>query len=74
MDQSMEALTLETLARYCGGLLLQGKPSDEVRGVSTDTRSLARGDVFVALKGDHYNGHDFLADADSAGAGAIPHG
>lgn len=71
MDRAMEALTLETLARYCGGLLLKGKPSDEVRGVSTDTRSLARGDVFVALKGDHYNGHDFLADADGAGAGAV---
>jgi UDP-N-acetylmuramoyl-tripeptide--D-alanyl-D-alanine ligase len=37
-------------------------------GVSTDTRTLEAGDLFVALRGDRFDGHRFLADARAAGA------
>ena len=37
-------------------------------GISTDTRSIAPGALFVALGGDRYDAHDFLAGAASAGA------
>lgn len=37
-------------------------------GVSTDTRTLARGDLFVALTGPHFDGHGFLSEAIAAGA------
>ena len=37
-------------------------------GVSTDTRTLKAGDLFVALKGANYDGHSFLAEAIGAGA------
>lgn len=40
-------------------------------GVSTDTRKIARGDVFVALRGDQFDAHDFLATAKDAGAAAL---
>lgn len=40
-------------------------------GVSTDTRSLSRGDVFVALRGAQYDAHDLLAVARDAGAAAL---
>jgi UDP-N-acetylmuramoyl-tripeptide--D-alanyl-D-alanine ligase len=45
---------------------------DDVRfeGVSTDTRTLKRGNLFVALRGEHYDGHSFLAPAANAGAAA----
>ena len=62
---------MTTLARYCGGALLQGVPSEKVTGVSTDTRSISQGDVFVALKGENFNGHDFLEQAAEAGASAV---
>jgi UDP-N-acetylmuramoyl-tripeptide--D-alanyl-D-alanine ligase len=39
-------------------------------GISTDTRRLARGDLFVALRGERFDAHDFLAQAKAAGAGA----
>jgi UDP-N-acetylmuramoyl-tripeptide--D-alanyl-D-alanine ligase len=39
-------------------------------GVSTDTRSVARGQLFVAIRGDHFDGHDFLAAAQERGAAA----
>jgi UDP-N-acetylmuramoyl-tripeptide--D-alanyl-D-alanine ligase len=37
-------------------------------GVSTDTRTLNRGDLFVAIQGPRYDGHTFLAEAIRAGA------
>ena len=37
-------------------------------GVSTDTRKIARGDLFVALRGERFDAHDFLAQARDAGA------
>ena len=43
-----------------------------VTGVSTDSRTLRPGDLFVALQGERYDGHDYLADAFEAGAsGAV---
>ena len=40
-------------------------------GVSTDTRTLARDDIFVALRGERFDGHDFLAQAAASGAAAF---
>jgi len=41
-------------------------------GVSTDTRSLQRGELYVALRGERFDGHDFLQAAAAAGAaGAV---
>ncbi len=39
-------------------------------GVSTDSRSVRAGDLYVALVGDRFDGHHFVADALSKGAGA----
>lgn len=39
-----------------------------IKGVSTDTRALNRGELFVALKGPNHDGHRFLAAAHDAGA------
>ncbi len=39
-------------------------------GVSTDTRHLAPGTLFVALRGDRFDAHDFVADAKTQGAAA----
>ncbi|MEX2178696.1 MAG: UDP-N-acetylmuramoyl-tripeptide--D-alanyl-D-alanine ligase [Gemmatimonadaceae bacterium] len=39
--------------------------------VWTDTRSIARGDLFVALVGERFDAHDFLAEAVRAGASAV---
>ena len=39
-------------------------------GVSTDSRAIKAGDLFVALRGDRFDGHEFLAQARQAGAAA----
>ncbi|TDQ83960.1 UDP-N-acetylmuramoyl-tripeptide--D-alanyl-D-alanine ligase [Dongia mobilis] len=40
-------------------------------GVSIDSRRIARGDLFVALQGPNFDGHDYIAGALSAGAAGI---
>ena len=50
--------------------MLVGDGATEVLRVHSDTRSLQRGDLFVALKGDNFDAHDFLAQAGASGAAA----
>ncbi|MDQ6689285.1 MAG: Mur ligase domain-containing protein, partial [Gemmatimonadota bacterium] len=45
--------------------------STQVRGITTDTRKIGKGDVFLALKGERFDGHDYLRDAVRDGASAI---
>lgn len=40
-------------------------------GISTDTRTINKGNLFFAIKGDTFDGHDFIQDAVSKGAAAI---
>ncbi len=42
----------------------------EILGMTHDTRSIEPGNLFCALKGEHADGHDFVARAAEAGAGA----
>lgn len=46
------------------------EPDVEYVGVSTDSRSVSEGELYVALVGDRFDGHDFVADALSKGAAA----
>ena len=43
----------------------------EFASVSTDSRTLEAGDLFVALKGPHFNGHEYIKQAAAAGAVAL---
>ena len=67
----MKALTLETAADWCGGVLVQGSAAATVTAVSTDTRAIPQGALFVALCGEKYDAHDFLTQAAAAGAAAL---
>lgn len=52
----------------CGGL---PRGSAALAGVSTDTRSIDPGALFVALAGEHFDAHDFLSEAVARGAAAV---
>lgn len=67
----MEHLFPDDIASLCGGEVLKPFPSGEVKGVSVDSRSLREGDLFIALKGENFDGHDFIADAAGKGASAV---
>ena len=67
----MKPLALEAIAQAMHGRILRGSPELEVAGVSTDTRSLAPGELFFALKGENFDGHDFVNEAVRKGACAV---
>jgi UDP-N-acetylmuramoyl-tripeptide--D-alanyl-D-alanine ligase len=52
------------------GARLEGEGSGRVTGVAIDSRAVRPGDLFVALPGERVNGHEFVAQAASAGAAA----
>ena len=59
------------LARWCGGAWVPRAP-DRIDAVVHDTRNVAPGALFVALRGARFDGHDFVAQAAAAGAiGAV---
>ena len=65
--------TLDRIAAALENQLTASAPrgSTEVRGITTDTRKIGKGDVFLALEGDRFDGHDYLRDAVRDGASAV---
>src|SRR3989338_2445239 len=61
---------LKEICRIARGVMAAGAPpaGETVGGVSTDTRTLRPGDLFFALKGPNFDGHDFVAEAFRGGA------
>lgn len=62
------SLILQELADWCGGRLTVDTPKDPVAGISIDSRTVKAGEAFLALPGDQFDGHEFIADAIAGGA------
>ncbi|MEC9344067.1 MAG: Mur ligase domain-containing protein, partial [Pseudomonadota bacterium] len=45
-----------------------GQLPESVSGISIDSRSIAKGEAFFAIRGDQFDGHDFVMKAMHAGA------
>lgn len=60
-------LTLSQIAQIVGGQLF-GDGNLLISGITTDSRSVARGDLFCAIVGSRINGHDCIEAATTAGA------
>lgn len=65
--------TLDRLGRALRGVATLPSPSGSapLGGVATDTRTIEPGSVFVALRGERFDAHDFLAQAVEKGAAAV---
>jgi UDP-N-acetylmuramoyl-tripeptide--D-alanyl-D-alanine ligase len=59
------------LAAGAGAVGSPPRGATQVASITTDTRKIAKGDVFVALKGENFDGHDYLNDAVRDGAAAL---
>lgn len=69
VEELREVISVKVLAGEVPGWTKQ-----RIRQISLDSRSIRPGDVFVAIKGDRFDGHDFIGTAFSRGAvGAIVH-
>jgi UDP-N-acetylmuramoyl-tripeptide--D-alanyl-D-alanine ligase len=63
-------LDLQKIALVTGGRLTPASARASVTGISTDSRSVRPGELFVPLRGEKFDGHDFLAQAVRRGAAA----
>jgi UDP-N-acetylmuramoyl-tripeptide--D-alanyl-D-alanine ligase len=54
-----------------GARRISGLPDMPIRGLSTDSRKMVPGHLFLAIRGETYDGHDFLHEAVSAGAAGL---
>lgn len=62
---------LKGIAEMCGGTLLHSQNEHVIiNGVSTDSRNIEQGNLYVPLAGERFDGHEFAALALAAGAGA----
>ncbi|MBD2797583.1 UDP-N-acetylmuramoyl-tripeptide--D-alanyl-D-alanine ligase [Xenorhabdus sp. 18] len=71
----MIPLTLQQLAQLTEGVLYrvtqQQADTLQINAVETDSRKVERGGLFIALKGEKFDAHDFAADVAQQGAGAL---
>src|SRR5438477_12919512 len=67
----MEARDLRFVLSACQGELRAGSLETPVLRVSTDSRRVQPGDLFFALPGERFDGHQFLGEATSKGAAAV---
>lgn len=68
----MEILTLDEVVKAVCGCTVSADKNIKVKGISTDSRNIRKGDLFFALKGERFDGHQFILQAADAGAvGAV---
>jgi UDP-N-acetylmuramoyl-tripeptide--D-alanyl-D-alanine ligase len=68
----MNPLTLAQIAQLAGASLSSGDGTVVINKVSTDSRTIKPGELFVALRGENFEGHDFVeASAKAGGTGAL---
>ncbi|MGE0313077.1 MAG: UDP-N-acetylmuramoyl-tripeptide--D-alanyl-D-alanine ligase [Lautropia sp.] len=63
--------TLREAYGWLGDAVLHGRGDEPVVGVCTDTRRIAPGQLFVALRGDRFDAHAFVSQAIAAGVAAV---
>ena len=64
-------LTADDVAAATAGEILQGSPAMTIAGISIDSRKLGAGDFFVAIRGERFDGHQFVGDVLARGASGV---
>src|SRR5215831_1544986 len=64
----MNPLTLSLIAQFAGASLESGDGTVVINRISTDSRTIKPGELFVALHGENFDAHDFVEAAAKLGA------
>jgi UDP-N-acetylmuramoyl-tripeptide--D-alanyl-D-alanine ligase len=71
----MDPLPLHRIAHFAGATIERGSAEIIIEHISTDSRTIKHGELFVALRGENFDGHDFIGQVVERGAaGAIVSG
>lgn len=71
MGVSLENVRAVMIRDAVGGDMISGAPDSPVPGICTDSRALEKGHLFWALRGERFDGHDYLEQALNKGAGGV---
>lgn len=71
MSNESPVFSLNDVLKATSGTLISGEPEIVFYGVSTDSRLISKGNLFIALKGDTFDGHDFAGAVFREGAAGI---
>ncbi|MDD5130100.1 MAG: UDP-N-acetylmuramoyl-tripeptide--D-alanyl-D-alanine ligase [Candidatus Omnitrophica bacterium] len=63
--------SVNEIIKATNGMLMQGSPAAKVPGISTDSRKLKPLEAFLALRGNNFDGHDFVPVAIKSKAGCL---
>src|SRR3954470_22141143 len=66
----MNRTSLSRIAEWAGAVLVSGDGDVAVERVSTDSRTIKKGELFVALRGENFDGHKFVDDVAKRDAAA----
>jgi UDP-N-acetylmuramoyl-tripeptide--D-alanyl-D-alanine ligase len=69
--EAMDPRPLKYITAACAGEQLNGSPDELVQRVCTDSRKIQPGDLFFALPGDRFDGHDFVEEVIRKGAAGV---
>ncbi len=67
----MEPRSLKFAAESCPDAVLAGDDAAVFRQIVTDSRQVGRGDLFLAIRGERFDGHDFVRDTLDRGAAGV---
>ncbi len=67
----MKAMTITEITGAVKGKLVQGDPMRKISGVSIDSRTIDKGQLFIAIIGEQLDGHRYIQHAVDNGAGAV---
>lgn len=71
MSERIPHFSVSDIVAATRGRLLRGDKNGRCRGISTDTRTLEKGNLFVALRGENFDGGDYLQTAADRGASVV---
>jgi UDP-N-acetylmuramoyl-tripeptide--D-alanyl-D-alanine ligase len=67
----VETRSLKFVAEACDAKIIGGPAEAGIKAVSTDSRTVKAGDLFFAIKGEKFDGHDFIAEVAAKGVAAV---
>ncbi|MBN2516148.1 MAG: UDP-N-acetylmuramoyl-tripeptide--D-alanyl-D-alanine ligase [Deltaproteobacteria bacterium] len=70
-EKQRPAFTVEEIIKATGGSLIRGRVEQCVAGISTDSRTVSKDNLFIPLAGERYDGHAFINNAVNKGATGI---